>query len=593
MAARSFRVWWACCFLMSLVGASSKCSAAENYAFLVAVGDYDIKQLKPLAYTRHDVLEFAKALTDTGFKSENIVLMHDDLKTLKSQRYLPQAEKIRKEFDLLLSSVGDGDAVIVAFAGHGVQFEGDDRNFFCPIDADLEEPKRRSLISLKEIYTKLEACQADRKLLLVDACRNDPLSKLSRSREKVKLNSVTRPQIEPVPKGIVALFSCSAGQESYEWPDLEHGVFFHQILSGWKGAADTGDQELSLDELVAYTRKNTQTFARLKLGAIQTPQLKGEFNGTWVLRKFGGGSNEYTSQSTGMKFALIPAGEFKMGSSTADVRAALQADSTLKEEDESFKSEQPQHPVRITKPFYMGVYEVTQGEFQKVLGRNTSQFSPTGKGSNQVSGLNTTRFPVEYVTWFDAVEFCNKLSAADGRTPYYRLTSVDRRTDQSVKKASATVAGGSGYRLPTEAEWEYACRATTTTPFHFGSVLNGEKANVDGNSPFGTKTKGAYLERTTAVDDPKYLKNAFGLAQMHGNVYEWCEDVYDESAYAGRSQTTPTLNPLVTSGSEDRVLRGGTWLLISRVARSASRNSIFSDGRDDGLGFRVVCSSSP
>jgi formylglycine-generating enzyme required for sulfatase activity len=171
----------------------------------------------------------------------------------------------------------------------------------------------------------------------------------------VKLNSVTRPQIEPVPKGIVALFSCSAGQESYEWPDLEHGVFFHQILSGWNGAADTGDQELSLDELVAYTRKNTQSFARLKLGAVQTPQLKGEFNGTWVLRKLGV-TREFTN-TIGMTFKLIPAGEFDMGSSDADVQAAVRADPTFKAE--YAKPEQPQHRVRITQPFYLGIHEVT------------------------------------------------------------------------------------------------------------------------------------------------------------------------------------------------------------------------------------------
>lgn len=128
-------------------------TAGDNYAFLVAVGDYDVKQLKPLAYTRNDVLEFAKALNDSGFKADNIVVMHDDLKTQKSQRYLPQGDKIRKEFDLLLLGVEEGDSVIVAFAGHGVQFEGDDQNFFCPADADLEE--RKSLISLKEIYAKL------------------------------------------------------------------------------------------------------------------------------------------------------------------------------------------------------------------------------------------------------------------------------------------------------------------------------------------------------------------------------------------------------------------------------------------------------
>ena len=220
-------------------------------------------------------------------------------------------------------------------------------------------------------------------------------------------------------------------------------------------------------------------------------------------------------------------------------------------------------------------------------------FSATGSRRKDVSGMNTNRFPVENVTWFDAIEFCNKLSEFDQRTPYYRLTSIERSDDQSIKKADVTPLGGNGYRLPTEAEWEYACRANTTTPFHFGSVLNGDNANVDGEAPFGTTTKGAYLERTTAVDDPKYPKNGFGLAQMHGNVFEWCEDVYNKDAYASRSGVTT--NPLVMSGSKYRVLRGGAWNQASSFSCSAFRlrQALFLRWLDWGVGFRVVCWVSP
>ena len=151
-----------------------------------------------------------------------------------------------------------------------------------------------------------------------------------------------------------------------------------------------------------------------------------------------------------------------------------------------------------------------------------------------------------------------------------------------------SVKDGVTYRLPTEAEWEYACRAGTTTPYHFGSELNGKQANVDGNYPFGTTTKGPYLERTTAVGS--YVQNGFGLFDMHGNVWEWCEDVYDANAYASRSGTTT--DPKVTSGSEYRVLRGGSWGTYSRDTRSAGRYGDSPVVRYNGYGFRVVFPAS-
>src|SRR4029079_13636866 len=141
---------------------------AENYAFLVAVQDYNVKSLRPLKFTRNDILEFAKVLQESGFKSENVVLMTDEPKQL---RYAAEAEKIRKQLDTLLAGLEEKDTLVVAFAGHGVQFEGDAKNSFCPADADLEDPKHSKLIAISEIYEKLKECPASRKLLVVDACR--------------------------------------------------------------------------------------------------------------------------------------------------------------------------------------------------------------------------------------------------------------------------------------------------------------------------------------------------------------------------------------------------------------------------------------
>lgn len=559
---------------------------SENYAFLVAVGDYDAKQLKPLSYTRHDVLEFSSVLQESGFKPDNIVVMHDDLKLVKAQRYLPYAEKIRQELDLILSSVDAGDTLVVAFAGHGVQFVGDDSNYFCPLDADLEDPQRQRLISLKEIYSKLENCQADRKLLLVDACRNDPLSKLARSREKVKLNSVTRPQFEPVPKGIVALFSCSAGQESFEWPESGHGVFFQHVLSGWKGAADTGDQELSLDELVAYTRKNTQTFARLKLGAIQTPQLKGEFNGTWVLRKLEQ-PKEFTN-SIGMKLVLIPPGDFLMGSTAADIDRLIKDFPNFQNPRGYSANEQPQHRVRISQPFYMGAFEVTRSQFEKFVAAENYVTDAERQGTGG-GGYDTTsqKFdsPLQRFTW----RFTG--TAMEDKHPVVNVTWNDARafTAWLSRKEGLT------YRLPSEAEWEYACRANTTTRYPDGDDVAGlvRIANVADlqfktirGTNFATGIPFDDGHRTAARVGSK-APNAFGLYDMIGNAWEWCDDAYDEGAYARRAGVT--LDPVVTADSaEYGVLRGGNWQGHPWTARSASRFAVKRDYRLDFIGFRVV-----
>jgi hypothetical protein len=256
-------------------------AGGKNYALLVGCADYDPKELRPLPYAQHDVLALYEGLLEAGFAPDNIVLLHDR----QTKNYLPEVKKIRTQLDLLLTRLSRNDALVVALAGHGVQFRGDKASYFCPVDAELND--RHTLISLDELYGQLKGCRARRKLLLVDACRNHPQSALARSRATVDLETVTRPQVDDVPEGTVALFSCAAGQESFESPELQHGIFFYHVLKGWQGAADANrDGKLTLDELVDYVKDRTQTFAHLKLGAKQNPFQRGEFTGVWVLRQF-------------------------------------------------------------------------------------------------------------------------------------------------------------------------------------------------------------------------------------------------------------------------------------------------------------------
>jgi len=244
--------------------------------------------------------------------------------------------------------------------------------------------------------------------------------------------------------------------------------------------------------------------------------------------------------SIGMKLKLIPAGEFLMGSLPDE---AARVGSSPNEAERS-KDEAPQHRVWITKPFYMSVTEVTQGEWYSVLGTKPwDQERQVKEGDN---------YPAVYVSWDDAVEYCKKLSTKDGET----------------------------YRLPTEAEWENACRAGKTTEYSFdasdGSIM--DYAWVLENA-FEIGEQYAHVVGTKKA-------NQFGLYDMHGNVYEWCEDVVDVTAYGSRSGTTS--DPFVSSGSEDRVLRGGSWHDFFWNARSANRGGYQPVVRMSSVGFRVV-----
>ncbi len=242
------------------------------------------------------------------------------------------------------------------------------------------------------------------------------------------------------------------------------------------------------------------------------------------------------TNSIGMKLAAIPFGSFKMGSP----------------DDESgrFDNEGPQHEVQLTKGFHLGVSPVTQAEYQQVVGSN-----------NPSHFTGDDRRPVENVSWFDAVEFCNRLSKREQLSPFY-----------DIKGQEVRIIGGHGYRLPTEAEWEYACRAKTTTPWWFGPEESrlGEFAWYDQNSGGTTHPVG------------KKSANEWGLYDMHGNVWEWCQDWYGE--YSSGSIIDPT-GPASGPG---RVWRGGSWYGIPRYCRSAIRDHYPPGYRYQVCGFRAA-----
>jgi formylglycine-generating enzyme required for sulfatase activity len=257
-----------------------------------------------------------------------------------------------------------------------------------------------------------------------------------------------------------------------------------------------------------------------------------------------------------MNMNLIRVGTFMMGS----------PDDGFK--DVAIDVEKPQHQVQISKPFYIGACEVTQARFQAVMGKNPSHFCGDGGGKDQVTGLSTDHFPVENVSWFDAIRFCNKLSEREGKKPFYEIDQADVRVPDWA---------GRGYRLPTEAEWEYACRANLSPQkrFSFGDA----ESELPAHAWFGANSDG----RTHAVGEKR--PNASGLFDMHGNVWEWCWDHYDAEYYNHSPAADPRGGEAIDGAG---VFCGGSHNDRASDCRSSRRWAYPHLARGFNIGFRVA-----
>ncbi|MEB3295575.1 MAG: formylglycine-generating enzyme family protein [Synechococcales bacterium] len=250
-----------------------------------------------------------------------------------------------------------------------------------------------------------------------------------------------------------------------------------------------------------------------------------------------------------LDIVLIPPGQFLMGSPHNEL--------------ERQPSEGPQHLVTIQQPFFMGQYQVTQAQWEQVAKMKQVKRKLKAKPSH----FNGNNLPVEQISWLDAEEFCLRLSAHTKRN----------------------------YRLPSEAEWEYACRAGTTTPFHFGETIDAKLANYQAqdqkslrwSGKYGRGVLGEYRAKTTPVGT--FPANNFGLYDMHGNVWEWCLDHWHDNYQGAPTDGSAWIDPAAGENAH-RILRGGSWFSAPWWCRSAFRVRDSADYRNNFFGFRVVYS---
>ncbi len=585
----------------------------EKYALLIGVAKYKHSAMnKPaLEFPEIDAKALGELLKQSGYTVE--LLLGADA-TL---------QKIRDKLVALEQHGNDAGVVLLGLFGHGIEYESSQSAYYCPHDTvvreardsngnslfddnqqPLVEPKPESLIAMTELLTALRTCPAGNRVLLADCCRNSP----NRPRGRA---FGTNLQLKDVPENTAILFACSANEQAFEHADWGHGAFTRVFLE--KASEQLArDGKVTMGTLADLVKPGVVALVKKRSNGrdIQSPRslisdtvdLQLEQQGPDLLiapfdsKQVGVAQEAWArhlkvdtgfTNTLGMKLVLIPPGEYLRGSAAADVALLLQAQVPAK--PEQFADEQPQHRVRISKPFHMAKFEVTQEQFEKLLGRNSASYSVNGARRTLISGLETSEFPMETVTWYDALEFCNTLSEREGKTACYELSNVQRDGIQAIENATVRRLHGNGYRLPTEAEWEFACRAGTTTTFHFGSTVNGTEANVNGSLPLNT-TKGPQLQRPTRVG--RYPSNNFGLHDMCGNVWEWCEDGYEQPAY-GAYSTKLAIDPTVDRNTEKATLRGGSWSDSGIITRSANRNANHPGTHNSGVGFRVICACGP
>jgi formylglycine-generating enzyme required for sulfatase activity len=533
-----------------------------KYALLIGVDNYTneskSKSLRPLKFAQRDAHRLRSILKGQGYKV--ILMTENEAAETGDSKLKPTCANIEAKLGHLLGKNGKGgvieskQTVLIVMTGHGFQLEGDSKNrdFFAPANAVPSLLDTDTLISLNDVIDRLGECPAEGKMLIVDACR----TMIGKSgKEIAPLNPDQNPK---VPNDVCVLFGCKTGQKSFEDEKLKHGLTsFHviealskygepitwkamsrQVRDGVSKAVKVGDQDPI--DLTPDPDKNPVILTLSKpIGlVVPFPEDKAqEFQKLWASRL---GRKQPVveipldpNNRVLLKVVLIPPGEFTMGAS---------------EKDGGTPDDTPHH-VTLTRHYFMGQFEITQQQFDTITGRR-NKFDKVGP-----------ELPASGISFADAEQFCLDVT---------KLLKANKAWPTDPLEAPL----GYECRLPSEAEWEYACRAGTATKFYLGQELPQGQANCAGFVGEPVKVGG-------------YPKNPFGLYDMHGNVAEWCSDWY--APY----DSTPAVNPTGPESSvvfKKKALRGSGYNAPVKDCRSAARSSyrVTGDNTADIVGFRVV-----
>ena len=512
----------------------------KRVALLVGVNGYERRGFVDLKWAENDVDAMGPELRRIGF--DKIVTMKGSAPgKLRATR-----EQIDEQLMALLAGVGKRDVVLVMLTGHGQQLpvkraDGTtaDDAFYCPVDAVLNEPA--TMVSLSRLTDETLRKWGGKNLVLVDACRDGVVDNNKGVARGIQGKVVA------LPEGTAVLFACAAGQRSLERESLRHGVFTHGVLEALR-AFDGTSGPLTWSSLVDRVQNTVA-----ELNPDQEPISAGVLPRLVLSSRVGADRVGLTSEGSKagdlrddnglkMKFRWCPKGRFRMGSPPGEVN---------RDNDEG------QVDVTLSRGFWLGQTEVTQSQWQGVMG-STMREQMVKAGSTVASGEGGDH-PIYFVDHEEAAEFCRRWAESE--------------------RAAGRLPTGWTYRLPTEAEWEYACRAGTTTATAFGDTLSSRQANFYGADPYNGADAGPNRRSTVPVGS--YRPNAWGLCDMHGNVWEWCLDGKGEALPGG-------IDPRGPSSASSRVVRGGSWFNGGWNCRSADRIGNDPSNRRSNVGFRVA-----